>query len=77
MAIRLPIETEAGTFSEAITYSRLIEHLKLAAEDAYLLGHNMKANDDLLRGQGFLAIGQMLEIVCTNVTDLATKGLRQ
>jgi hypothetical protein len=77
MTIRLPIETRAGIFSEGETFARLIEHLKLAAEDAYLIGHYKKANDDELRGQGYLAVGQMLERVCVSVTDLATKGLRQ
>jgi hypothetical protein len=77
MSIRLPIETEAGAFSEGITYSRLIEHLKLAAEDCYLLGHYKKANGSELIGQGFLGVGQLLEQVCLRVTDLATKGIRQ
>jgi len=77
MTIRLPIETRAGIFSEGETFARLIEHLKLAAEDAYLIGHYKKANDEELLGQGWLGIGQMLERTCIGVTDLATKGLRQ
>lgn len=77
MAIRHTMETVGGTLSESLTYSQMIEHLKLAAEASYVLGHHMKANGDTFRGQGFLAIGQMLEMCCTRVTDLATKGLRQ
>jgi hypothetical protein len=77
MTIRLPYETKAGIFSEAETYAQLIEYLKLSAECAYSIGHHKKANDNDLRGQGFLAIGQMLERVCVSVTDLATRGLRQ
>lgn len=71
-------ETVGGQASEAITYSRLIEHLKLAAECAMVLGHLRKANDsDPIIGTGFLAIGQLLEKVCDQVTQLATKGVRQ
>ncbi len=70
-------ETIGGQASEAITYSRLIEHLRLAAEAAMVLGHLRKANDEELIGTGFLGIGQLLEKTCTQVTQLATKGLRQ
>lgn len=70
-------ETLGGLPSEPITYSRLIEHLKLAAEAAYTLGHIKKANDDDLIGTGFLGIGQLLERTCIQVTELATKGIRQ
>lgn len=76
MAIRLNYETKAGHFSEAETYLQLIEHLRLAAEAAYMIGHHRKANDDELSGQGFLGVGQMLELCCKSVTDLATKGIR-
>ena len=77
MAIRLPYETKAGHFSEAETHLQLMEHMRLSAEAAYSLGHHMKENGDEFRGQGFLAIGQMLENVCNTITSLATKGLRQ
>lgn len=70
-------ETLGGQADEAATYSRLTEHLRLAAEAAYVLGHLRKANDDDLIGQGFLAIGQLLEVAVKNVTDLATKGRLQ
>jgi hypothetical protein len=77
MTNRLPYETSAGNLSETVTYSQLIEHLRLASEAAYVLGHYKKANDDDLVGQGFLAIGQLLERAVTQVTNLATKGVRQ
>ena len=70
-------ETVGGQASEAITYSRLIEHLKLAAECAMVLGHLRKANDDAVIGSGFLGIGELLEKTCAQVTQLATKGIRQ
>jgi hypothetical protein len=65
-------ETEAGQASEALTYSRMCEHLRLAAECAYVLGHLRKANDDEVIGSGFLGIGQLLEKVVGQVTKLAT-----
>ena len=77
MTNRLPYETSGGALSESITYSQLIEHLRLGSEAAYALGHYKKANDDDLVGQGFLAIGQLLERAVTQVTQLATKGIRQ
>jgi hypothetical protein len=70
-------ETVGGQASEAITYSRLIEHLKLAAECCMVLGHLRKANGDELIGTGFLGIAQLLEKTCNQVTMLATRGIRQ
>lgn len=70
-------ETTGGQANEAITYSRMIEHLKLAAECSMVLGHLRKANGDELIGSGFLGIGQLLEKTCVQVTQLATKGIRQ
>lgn len=72
MANRLPYETKAGVLSEAATFSQLTEHLRLGAEACYTLGHYIKANDDEVKGQGFLAIGQMLELIVKQVTTLAT-----
>jgi hypothetical protein len=74
---RLKYETSAGNLSEKVTYSQLVEYLRLSAEAAYTLGHYKKANDDDVVGQGFLAIGQLLERVVTQVTQLATNGIRQ
>ena len=65
-------ETEAGQASEAMTYGVMLEHLRLAAEAAYVLGHLRKANDDEVIGSGFLGIGQLLEKVVGQVTKLAT-----
>jgi len=67
-------ETVGGQISESVTYSRLTEHLRLAAEACYALGHYKKANGDELIGSGFLGIGQLLERMVTQVTALATKG---
>lgn len=74
---RLRYETTGGNLSESVTFAQLIEHLRLASEAAYIIGHYKKANDDELIGQGFLAIGQLLERVVIQTTQLATKGIRQ
>lgn len=71
---RHTLETVGGNVSESITYSQLIEHLRLGAEAAYTLGHLRKANDDELTGTGFLGIGQLLERACDQVTKLAAAG---
>lgn len=65
-------ETIGGQANEAVTYTRLIEHLRLAAEACYTLGHLRKANGDELIGTGFLGVGQLLEKTVATVTDLAT-----
>lgn len=67
-------ETVGGQADEAVTYSRLTEHLRLAAEAAYVLGHLRKANDDELIGSGWLGIGQLLEKMVGQVTSLAMRG---
>lgn len=65
--------------TEADIYTSLMERLRLAEEAAYILGHYFKAQDtsDFDKGQGFLAVGEMLKMTQLNVTNLATRGLRQ
>lgn len=65
-------ETVGGQANEAATYSRLCEHLRYAAEACYTIGHLRKANDDELIGTGFIGIGQLLERMVKQVTELAT-----
>lgn len=67
-------ETVGGQASESVTYSRLCEHLRLAAEAAMVLGHLRKANNDEIIGTGFLGIGQLLLRCVDQVTTLATRG---
>lgn len=69
-------ETKGGQADEAITYSRLCEHLRLAAECAMVLGHLRKANGDEIIGSGFLGIGQLLEQTVKGVTHLAMRGMK-
>lgn len=70
---RLKFETSGGYVSEAITFEQLLEHLRLAEEACYLLGHLRKENGDELIGQGWHAIAQMLALNIKTVTSLAAK----
>lgn len=62
--------------TEADAYSRLINRLRLAEEAAYILGHFYKAQDDFNKGQGFLAVGEMIKMTQINITNLARGGFR-
>ncbi len=68
-------ETRGGVVSEADTFARLLEHLRMAQEACYTLGHLRKANDDKVTGQGFIACGEMFKRTITVVTTLATGSL--
>lgn len=70
-------ETVGGQASESVTFSRLLEHLKLAAECCMVLGHLAKANDRELIGTGWLGIAQLLEMTRKKVTDLAMGKMLQ
>jgi hypothetical protein len=75
---RLDYETAAGEVSEADTFMQVLEHLRLAQEACYVLGHLRKAQDDLVLGTGWIMIGEMLARTHKRVTELATspaKGL--
>lgn len=63
--------------TETDIFTRVLENLRMAEEAAYILGHFYKANDDFAHGQGFLAVGEMLKMTQINVTNLATRSLRQ
>lgn len=69
-------ETIGGQASESVTYSRLTEHLRLAAECAQVLGHLRKANGDETIGSGFLGIGELLERCVKQVTSLAMRRIK-
>lgn len=73
---RLRYETKGGHIDEAATYAQLLDYLRMAEECCYVIGHYRKAQDDKLTGQGWLAIGEMVKMMSTNITNLATKRLR-
>ena len=74
---RLPYETRAGSISEADTFAQLMEHLRMAEEACYTLGHLAKMQSDDLKGQGWLAIGEMFKLSQINVTNIATGSMRK
>lgn len=65
--------------TEAECYTSLLANLRMAEEASYALGHLYKSQDtsDFDIGQGFLAIGEMLKLTQVNVTNIATKTIRQ
>ena len=63
--------------TEGEVFTRILERLAKAEEAAYMLGHYYKAQDDWHKGQGFLAVGEMLQMTQINITNLATEGMRK
>jgi len=59
--------------TESEKFSELVEHLRKAAEAAYMIGH-LRRDSDEQSSHGFLGIGQLLERIVIQVTALATKG---
>lgn len=59
------------------TYSRLIEHLRLAQEDAANLAHiaNSETISGTTVGRGWLTISEALKLMQHKVTQLATAKL--
>ncbi len=76
MTNRLPYETIAGQVSEADTFAQLLEYIRLAEEACYVIGHLNKTCGQDLKGQGFLAMGEMLKLTGVNITKLATQAMR-
>ena len=58
------------------TFAKLLEHLRLAQEDAAMLAHLNNANDNALIAKGWLAVSEMLKMTQHNVTKLAKRGLQ-
>lgn len=57
------------------SFAKLIEHLRLAQEDAAMLAH-LRADDSRPLAMGWLAVEQALKEMVHNVTQLATRGLQ-
>jgi hypothetical protein len=74
---RLPYETKGGAFSEGEAFAQGIEYLRLAAEAFYAIGHHNNSYNNSVRGDGFVKVGQMLELVRERVTKFATTGRMQ
>lgn len=57
------------------TFAKLIEHLRLAQEDAAMLAH-LRADDSRPLAVAWLAVEEGLKKMVHNVTQLATRGLQ-
>lgn len=61
------------------TYAKLIEHLRLAQEDAAMLSHLRSAEGDdkgRLIGKGWLTVSEALKLMLHKVTQLAAGRLQ-
>lgn len=57
------------------TFAKLVEHLRLAQEDAAMLAH-LRADDSRPLAMGWLAVEDRLKKLVHLVTQMATKGLQ-
>lgn len=61
------------------TYAKLMEHLRLAQEDAAMLAHLRSAEDDdkgRIIGHGWLTVSEALKLMQHNVIKLAQGRLQ-
>jgi hypothetical protein len=58
------------------TFAKLVEHLRLAQEDAAMLGHLAQAQGDKVAGLGWLAYSEGLKLTIEKVTKLAMGRLQ-
>jgi hypothetical protein len=58
------------------TFAKLLEHLRLAQEDAANMAHLCNANDEQPLARAWLSITELLKRMQHNVTHLARKGLQ-
>ena len=58
------------------TYAKLMEHLRLAQEQAAMMAHLSRANSDNKKADGWLLISELFKRVQHQVTELATRGLQ-
>lgn len=72
-------ERKGGTFSEADTYTKIIDLLDQLQDQFDVMGHNLKMQGPAheLKGQGFLAIGEMMKVIRIQATNLATGKMRR
>ena len=58
------------------SYSKLMEHLRKAQEEASTLAHLHGLNDDRKMAVGWLQVSEMFKKVQKQVTTMATRGLQ-
>lgn len=67
-------ETQGGLPTPALMYEQLLEHLRLAQENAAMLAHLQRTEDkvkDMALANGWLAIAELFRRVEIQVTLLA------
>jgi hypothetical protein len=57
-------------------YSKLMEYLRLAQEEAATLAHLANANDDRKLALSWLAVSENFKKMQHSITTLATRGLQ-
>jgi hypothetical protein len=58
------------------TFAKMIEYLRLAQEQASIMGHLENANDQRRRAKAWLAVSENLRNMVSLVTKLATGRLQ-
>ncbi len=58
------------------TYAKMMEHLRLAQEDAAMAAHLLNANDDTKPALAWLAVSELLKKMQHQVTQLAMGRLQ-
>lgn len=73
-------ETTAGYVSRADTFAKLLDLLRQAEDQSYILAHlaaTESGRNDALAATGWRAIGEMLRLTQTNITRLAAGKFKQ
>lgn len=72
-------ETKGGQMTSGETFAMLMEHLRLAQEDAAMLSHLHRAygtGADLVLAKGWLNVSEGLKQMQERVTEFARRGLQ-
>lgn len=72
-------ERKAGMFSEGDTYAKIIVLMDELQDQIDILGHNLKMQGPAheLKGQGMLAVAEMIKVIRVQFTNLATGKIRR
>jgi hypothetical protein len=65
-----------GVPTQGEAYSKLMEHLRLAQEEAATLAHLASANDDRKLAQGWLLVSENFKKMQHSVTTLAMRRMQ-
>lgn len=58
------------------SFSKLIEYLRRAQEEAATLAHLYRDDGNTTKSRGWLVVSEGLKLMQKNCTDIATKGLQ-